>query len=73
MLMKIKFLFLAAAAISAFTACQKNYTCACTDPTGQTDVFTIHESRKNAEIKCKDYYSASYDSIPLSERSCKIK
>ena len=70
--MKIKALFLASSAL-LMLACRKNYSCACTDPAGTTDVFTIKDSRKNAEIQCKNYYTQHYDSIPLSERSCKLK
>lgn len=54
-------------------SCKKNYTCACTNPGGTTDVFTVKDTKSNATKSCNDYYTQNYSSIAWNETSCTIK
>ena len=71
--MKQKTLFIAFAAAAALSSCKKNYTCACTNPGGTQDVFTVKDTKSNADTKCSDYYDTTYGNIPMNETSCAIK
>ncbi len=56
-----------------FTACQKEYTCYCTNPGGTSKAFSVKESKNNAESECKKYYDNNFGSIPWNETTCEIK
>ncbi len=60
-------------AMIAMSGCKKNYTCACTNPGGTTNVFTVKDTKSNADKKCTDYFNQTYGSVPMSETSCAIK
>jgi len=56
---------------AVFTACKKNYTCACGEnQSTRTPVFTVHDTKKHAKQKCLDYYN-SQANIP--EWNCAIQ
>lgn len=59
--------------VLTFVACKKEYTCQCTNPGGTKDVFTVKDSKKDAESKCTKYYEDNYAHIPLNETICSIK
>lgn len=55
------------------TACEKEYSCVCTNPGGSNIVFTVKDSRSDAKDKCNQYYQDNFASIPWNETSCEIK
>ncbi len=56
-----------------FTSCKKGYTCYCTNPSGTFDYYNIHDTKKNATQRCKDYYDTHYASVPFNEVTCELK
>lgn len=58
-----------------FSACKKDYTCVCSNPSATNHDFynILNEKKKVAEQKCKDYYNATYANEPMNEISCEIK
>ena len=56
-----------------FTACKKEYTCVCTNPSGKTVAFTKKATKKNATNECIDYYNNNYASIAFNETTCEIE
>jgi hypothetical protein len=69
--MKIKILSLILTA-TFFTACKKNYTCTCFNPSGVFKTYNIKDTKKKATQKCADY-SKEYQTIPWSETGCSLK
>lgn len=61
--------------VFSFCSCKKDYTCVCSNPSGTDHDFynILHEKKKVAEQKCKDYYNATYAHVPMNEISCEIK
>lgn len=59
--------------ILIFASCKKEYSCVCTNPGGDTIVFTEKNTRGNAKKKCDDYYNEHFASVPWNETSCAIK
>lgn len=55
------------------TSCKKGYTCYCYNPGGTFDYYNIHDTKKNATKKCKDYYNANYASVSMNEVNCELK
>ena len=59
--------------IFILSACKKEYSCVCTNPSGDTVVFTEKNTRDDAKKKCEDYYNEHFASVPWNETSCAIK
>ena len=59
--------------VMLLSGCKKDYTCACTNPGGTTNVFTVKDTKSNATKKCSDYYTQYYGGVAWNETSCSIK
>lgn len=73
-MVKIIFLFISIICVF-FSSCKKDYTCVCSNPSATNHDFynILNEKKKVAEQKCKEYYNATYASVPMNEISCEIK
>jgi hypothetical protein len=47
--------------ILSWASCKKGYTCACSSDSGFYDGFDIHETKRRADKKCKEYYKSNYE------------
>lgn len=54
-------------------SCKKGYTCTCSTEYGYYDGFDIHEMKRRADKKCKEYYKAKYDTVTVSNVKCELK
>jgi hypothetical protein len=69
----MKTLFLFALVFLLSTSCRKEHACVCTHPGGEEVVFTVKNSRGNAESRCDDYYQENFAHVPWNETTCAIK
>ncbi|MCX6294677.1 MAG: hypothetical protein NTX97_01195 [Bacteroidetes bacterium] len=59
--------------ISVFSSCKKDYTCTCTDPSGNKEVvFTQKTTEGKASSQCDEYYNNHYGNVPWNQTSCSI-
>lgn len=71
--MKQLFMLVAFATCTSLVSCKKEYVCECTNPGGTLTAFRTKDTKKRAEKKCDDYYTANYGSVVFNETSCKIR
>lgn len=58
--------------VAGFISCKRGYTCACSSESGFYDGFDIHDTKKRATKRCKDYYISKYDSVSTSSVKCEL-
>jgi hypothetical protein len=54
------FLLVALFVATAFSSCRKDRTCECTYTDGTTTSYTIHSTKKVADVDCQAYASYGY-------------
>ena len=60
--------------ISLLASCKKDYTCTCTDGSGnKTVIFTEKTTEGKASSKCDSYYNNNYGNVPFNTTSCGIE
>jgi len=61
---KIKLTVLSIFTLFVFPSCKKDYSCKCTDAGSPVYVFTIHDSKANAQKQCGEkIYGTGYCTI----------
>lgn len=57
-----------------FTSCKKEYTCTCTDSSGnKTVAFTEKTTEGKASSKCDQHFNSTYGSVPFNTTTCSIE
>lgn len=60
-------------AIALLTSCKKDYTCTCSDSSGnKTVAFTEKTTEGKASSKCDQHYNTTYGGVPFNDVSCSI-